>query len=299
MKFIIYVVFTGVIVSSCGTQRKMEATREALSVIKEGQERENLKLGAVGGIAGTKMQEGRIDKNINSLIMAKLKKYKESADSVSKDAAAIETLLSDKKEFRKKYKTFVLPNLELLQKNNEQYADRLTLYLMVEDGLNIANYQLFDLAAFFGPGKYVIPDDKTELALVSFAPIVDSLILFSNKYNTIPRTATLIVLGFADGTGFSDDGPLFDTLTALIGKKDAGKEELNQKLSELRAKELSKQLTKVFFQKASSFINFDKIHIDYINQGKGEEYPLPYIKDYTTDDSRRRIVLCYWAVLPD
>ena len=299
MRYLIYLALTGIILSSCGTQRKMEAAREALAAIKEGQEKENAKLAAVASNAVAKLSEGKIDNNISSLITTRLKKYQNNIDSAQNDLAAIETLLADKAEFKKKYKSFILPYLDSLKNNNAQFAGRLTIYLMVEDALNIANFQLFDLAAFFGPGKYSIPDDKTELALVSFAPIVDSLILFSNKYNTIPRTATLIILGFADGTGFSNEGPLFDTLSTMIGKKEVTKEELNQKLSELRSLELSKQLTKVFLQKAASFINFDKIHIDYINQGKGEEYPLPYIKDYMVDDARRRIVLCYWAVLPD
>lgn len=170
---------------------------------------------------------------------------------------------------------------------------------MIQEGLNIADYHLFDLAAFFGPGKYIIPDDKTDLALASFAPIIDSVVVFSNKYNTIPKTATLVILGFADGAGFATEGPLYDTLTALIGKTVLSKEELNQKLSELRAQELIKQLTKVFLQKAPLFKDIDKTKIEYIGQGKGETYPLPTIKNYEVDDARRRIVLCYWSVLPD
>ncbi len=97
--------------------------------------------------------------------------------------------------------------LDSLKQNNVQFADRLKIYLMIEDGLNIADFELFDLAAFFGPGIFIIPDEKTELAHTFFSPIVDSLKLFSNKYAEIPRTATLLILGFADGTGFSE-GPL-------------------------------------------------------------------------------------------
>ncbi len=92
---------------------------------------------------------------------------------------------------------------------------------------------------------------------------------------------------------------MFDTLTAKIGRTDVTKEELNKKLSELRAEELIKQLAKVFIQKAPSFVNFEKLNIEYIHNGKGEAYPLPTIKDYQVDDPRRRIVLCYWVVLPD
>ena len=83
------------------------------------------------------------------------------------------------------------------------------------------------------------------------------------------------------------------------GKTEAGKEDLNKELSELRAMELIKQLTSMFKQKVSEIKNIDQLSVEYIGQGRGEEYPIPTIKDYKDDDDRRRIVLCYWAVLPN
>jgi outer membrane protein OmpA-like peptidoglycan-associated protein len=165
--------------------------------------------------------------------------------------------------------------------------------------LNLADFSLFSLAAFFGPGKYIIPEDKDQLAVQSFSPIIDSLINFSNRYSTVNRTATLVILGFADGAGFDTTSELYDTLITLAGKSEATKQELNQKLSELRAKELIKKLTTSFLQKAGSFQDPDKLKIEYLGQGKGEEFPLTSIKNYQDDDERRRIVLCYWVVLPD
>lgn len=206
--------------------------------------------------------------------------------------------MEDNRAFRKGYKSIVLPVLDSLKKDNAGADDRLTIYMMIEDGLSVADYHLFDLAAFFGPGKHIIPDDKIEFAQSSFAPIVDSLIIFSHKYSSKPRTASLLILGFADGTGFSE-GPLYDTLKTLIGKADVTKEELNQKLSELRAQELIKHLTEIYKKKKQDFPGSKEMRVEYIGQGKGESYPLPTIKDYMVDDSRRRIVLCYWVVLPD
>jgi outer membrane protein OmpA-like peptidoglycan-associated protein len=163
---------------------------------------------------------------------------------------------------------------------------------MIESALNIADFQRFDLAAFFGPGKYIIPEDKKDLARQSFSPIVDSMMKFANQYENVHKTATLVILGFADGTGFSAEGELLDTLTAEINKKDANKGDLNIALSQLRAKELVTQLKMIF-------INKTNLSVNYIPQGKGEAYPLSYISNYTIDDPRRRIVLCYWTVLPD
>jgi hypothetical protein len=132
----------------------------------------------------------------------------------------------------------------------------------------------------------------------SFAPIVDSINHFSGRYKSIPRKATLIILGFADGTGFSA-GPLVNLLSEKIGKTEPTKEELNQKLSELRAEELISLLSNQFAKKRNGLNEIDTFKVDYIRYGKGEVLPLPTIKDYRLDDERRRIVLCYWAVLPD
>jgi hypothetical protein len=299
MRQFINVLIVTVFISSCGIQKNMLETRQALDDIQQLQEKENLQLTAIAGTADARLNEGKIDANVKERVTAKLDRFLAMNDSAKKDAARIDTLLEDKKSFRKNYKTMVVPLLDSLKKNGSKYAERLTLYMMIQEGLNIADYHLFDLAAFFGSGKYIIPDDKTDLALASFAPIIDSVVVFSNKYDTIPKTATLIILGFADGAGFATEGPLYDTLITLIGKTQVTKEELNLKLSELRAQELIKQLTKVFLQKASLFRDIDKTKIEYIGQGKGEAYPLPTIKNYEVDDARRRIVLCYWSVLPD
>jgi hypothetical protein len=208
-------------------------------------------------------------------------------------------ILKDKKSTRKNYKSIVLPLLDSLQKQSDQYARRLSLYMMIKDGLNVADFKQFDLAAFFGPGKYQIPEDKVDIAAQSFSPLVDSLIFFSNKYNQYPRTATLIILGFADGTGITSGSDLYYTLLDALKKPQAEKEELNQKLSELRSSELIKQMTNLYLKKATGFTEVEKLTIEYVGQGKGEALPISSIKDYSVDDERRRIVLCYWVVLPD
>lgn len=298
MKHILILLTSAIFLSSCGTQRKIEKTRKVIAVFKGEQKKETDKIGSVKDFSVAKLDEGKIDKNIKYLIDNRLIKYKSRLDSSQKILNKIESLIENKKEFRKGYKEIVLPAIDSLKKDTSIAGVRLKIYMMIEDGLNIADYHLFDLAAFFGSGKYIIPEDKVDFAQASFAPIVDSLILFSNKYNDKPRTASLLILGFADGAGFSE-GPLYDTLKSMTGKESATKEELNQKLSELRARELIKHLEQIFKQKQQFFPDTKDFRIEYIGQGKGEEYPLPTIKDYMVEDPRRRIVLCYWIVLPD
>ena len=296
--FLFILLATGIILSSCGTQRKIEDTRKAIAVFKEEQKSETARISSVKDFSVVKLDEGKIDKNIKHLIDTRINRYTNKIDSSKKVLSTLESLIEDKKKFRKGYKEIVLPALDSLKKDTSTAGERLKIYMMIEDGLNVASYHLFDLAAFFGSGKYIIPEDKVDFAQASFAPIIDSLILFSNKYNDKSRTASLLILGFADGAGFSE-GPLYDTLKIMTGKESATKEELNQKLSELRARELIKHLEQIYIQKQQHFPMTKDFRIEYIGQGKGEEYPLPTIKDYMVEDARRRIVLCYWIVLPD
>ena len=147
MRYIIYFLISGVVFSSCGTQKKMLTTSEELAVIKKAQEKEAAQLDTVAKTIDKKLGEGKIDKNISFLIAKVLKKNQAKIDSARKGAALLDSLMANKIEFRKQYKSFILPYLDSLRKNNQLYAERLSLYRMVEEGLNVANYQLFDMAA--------------------------------------------------------------------------------------------------------------------------------------------------------
>lgn len=246
-----------------------------------------------------KYKEGKIDSVLGFRIKSKLKVFEDSFFYYRKMEDSLSALLQYKKEFRKRYRSWVLPAIDSLKRNYERYKDRLALYLLIEDGLSIANYHLYDMAAFFGPGKFTIPVEKEDSAMLAFSPLIDSLIAFSDKYKGRKRVASLVILGFADATGFSGKSPLADTLAILIGNGPVTRELLNKKLSELRAEEICRQLARLYYKKSSSVSNNSELRLEYNYQGKGESFPLPYIKDYTAGDPRRRIVLCYWTVLPE
>jgi hypothetical protein len=299
MKNILTLLTAAVLMYSCVGNKKIAAAKTKLAGIEAQMQKENGEIKDYSTQADVKLQVNKIDSNIRNRINKRLTKSAAQLDTAQLQANQVNEILKDKKATRKNYKSIVLPVLNSLQKQSDMYAQRLALYLMINDGLNVADFKQFDLAAFFGPGKYQIPEDKVDIAALSFEPLIDSLMLFSNKYSQHPRTATLVILGFADGTGITAGSELYYTLLDELKKPQAEKEELNQKISELRAKELIKQMTGLYLKKASGFKEADKLKIEYIGQGKGEAMPVSDIKDYTEDDERRRIVLCYWVVLPD
>jgi hypothetical protein len=284
--------------SSCCIQGKMDEARRVIKNAKDTLQVETQNLSKTNELSKNKIADGKIDSTILVLISKRLSRFQSGMDTASINISSIESLLVDVKAFRKKYKTIIAPTLELLKKSTAAYQQKSALYEMIGDGLNIADYKLFDLAAFFGPGKYSVPDEKKESASASFSPIVDSIIQFSNKYKNIPRTGSLIILGFADGTGFSE-GPLYTLLAEKIGITNPSKEQLNQKLSELRAEELISLLSDQIKKKTLQIQSSQTLKVDYLQQGKGENLPLPTVKNYQVNDERRRIVLCYWTILPD
>ena len=299
MKNVLLFITAAVLLHSCVGNKKIAAAKNKLKGIEEQMQKENAEIRSISTNADVKLQANKIDSNILRLIDKRISKSNAQLDASRLQANQLNEILKDNKNTRKNYKSIVLPLLDSLQKQSDHYAKRLALYLMIKEGLNVADFKQFELAAFFGPGKYLIPEDKVDIAALSFSPVVDSLILFSNKYSQYPRTATLIILGFADGTGITPGGELYYTLLDELRKPQAEKEELNQKISELRAKELIKQMTGLYLKKATGFNEVEKLKIEYIGQGKGEALPVSSIKDYAVDDERRRIVLCYWVVLPD
>lgn len=288
-----------IFLTSCIGNRKIAAAKNKLKGIEEQMQTEKAGIKAINSMADVKLQSNKIDSNIMHRIDGRLAKSGALLNAAQVQTNQLNEILKDKKSTRQNYKSIVLPVLDSLQKQSDLYAERLSLYLMIKEGLSVADFKLFDLAAFFGPGKYLIPEDKVDIAALSFSPLIDSLMQFSNKYSHNPRTATLIILGFADGAGISAGSELYYTLLDELRKPLASKEELNEKLSELRAKELIKQLTNLYLKKAPEFKEPERLKIEYVGQGKGEKLPITSIKDYQVDDERRRIVLCYWVVLPD
>lgn len=299
MKTLFYPVLLLFLFTSCCIENKMNETAARINEIKKGQAAESIQVSSISKQGFKKLDEIKIDSFINARMQTRLQKAKNGLDSINTILIAIEEKLKSKKAFRQAYKKEILPALTRLENYRGDYSIRQKVYVMLEDGLDIANYTLFDLAAFFGPGKYKIPEQSVEVAAKSFSPLVESVIKFSNKYRELPRKATLVILGFADGTGFSPESQLYKTLADLIGKAEVTNPELNQKLSELRATELVNMLTRQFILKESSLEGKEGFKVEYLQMGKGEQLPIPGINDYRVDDERRRIVLCYWAVIPD
>lgn len=283
--------------SSCGNVQKIVKTKDKLTELRGLIAEEDRQLKKIDEQAQGKRQVNKIDSVISMRYDFTVRKINSGVKEAAGLLHLLDSLVEDPVLFRQSYHNLVQPALARLDSFKRSRTNRLEIYLMMEDGINIANYSLFDLAAFFGSGKYTIPTTQEQATMQAFAPLVDSVLQFSLKYRRMPRKATLVVLGFADGEGFEPGSPLYNELAKQVEHGKITKQDLNQQLSALRAAALVQQL-KVMFSKKTGSKKYKNLQLEFIGLGKGERFPFDTIRDYRENDERRRIVLCYWVVLP-
>lgn len=296
-KFLIPLSLIILSLASCRAAKKAQFLA-VLNTATEQQKAEQEKIEKIDLKKTAKIEEGNIDDSISYLIDRRLIKYQNRVDSVNREVLNLKAKIEDKKAFRKEFKV-IQAQILLLDSFTKNPQLREYVFYMIDDGLNKTKRTLFELAAFFGPGGYIIPDDKKELAKQYFSPVIDSLMKFSNEYSKIERIATIVLNGYADGTGIGEGSNLYNMLVERMGKTAPTKEELNEALSELRAENLRTFLNGMIEERAASFVNYKTLTFENIKRGMGEQFPNPKITDYLVDDERRRIVLCYWSVLPN
>jgi hypothetical protein len=247
-----------------------------------------------------KLGNDNIPDTIKFEINKRLDSYTKKNDSVADYILFIKERLASSRSFRRAYIDSIQPKIAYLEQHDKNSGLQIYKLNMIDESLDWAKQNKFELAAFFGPGKYIIPEDKYPQAIALFTPVIDSLILFSNKHASVKRTAYIVTLGFADAAGFNTESDTYKALIDSLKNPSPEKAILNRLLSHWRADEIGNLLDhSLLQQKAVQFKNIETAIFKIFNDGKGEEYPSKKIKDYTPEDSRRRVVLIFWSVLPD
>jgi hypothetical protein len=277
--------------------------KKALTVILNNassqQEKDATKIGDLDKTKSSLLQFGTIDDSTATTIDSRLIKYQRRIDSITNEIKSLQTSIASPEEYSKN-STIIKSRVTLIDSVvNKNAVARQYTFSMIEAALKKSTKTLFSLAAFFGPGGYAIPEEKYKQARQYFSPVVDSLIKFSNQYATLPRTATILVNGYADGTEIPKTSKLYPILTKYLETENPTKEALNSALSALRAQDLSALFTRIINERSAEFVALPKIIFENIEVGRGEQLPDATIKNYKEDDDRRRIVIVYWNVLPN
>ncbi len=245
-----------------------------------------------------KYKAGNIDSSINQKIESNLKEAKNNLANTNKIMDELSSSVKDRKTFRKHYKSIIKSKIVYLLNTNQNFEKRLLNYGIINEGINKSAGFQFDLATFFGPGEYLIPAGKMEQAKSAFVPIVDSIMVFGEKYPSTPKAVTIVLKGYADATGIAPGSTLYYKLSNTLKESNPSNSSLNLALSKLRTESISLVVNQILQSKQADFLKRRMVNIELIQEGRGEERPNPSIKDYTDNDARRRIVLFFWNILP-
>ena len=189
--------------------------------------------------------------------------------------------------------------LQFAERTNVIIQSALTDLKSLNDLYDISTFSSFETATFFPAGMFGIPPEKQEEAKKSIEPIVQRIIKFFGDHPRQRFVAVIVCYGFSDETPIAKESPLYSPLLAKMKTNNPTRQELNVKLSELRAKSIANLLVDLIKINEGLIPNPKLINYDIKWMGKGEELPYPdRVKDYKADDKRRRMVSLIWNVLP-
>ncbi|MBO9618936.1 MAG: hypothetical protein J7539_07870 [Niabella sp.] len=284
---------------SCTVQKQLTAARNASATTKKIVQKESAALDTIQKTLQGKTENKAVDSVVTVEIQTILNKLNSRLNSAQQLALLLDAASVNKATLRRTMTAAtLLKKLIVLDSFNNARKQREEVYAMLKESVSTAKYRMYHLAAFFDPGVYRIPSAAIGTIAAQFAPVVDSIAYIANKYPRIPREARIVFVGYSDNTPLMESGALYKELTGILNNEKPTEQELNQLLSDLRAKEMVRNIKLVVKADASKFADFNSLTVGYMGYGRGEEFPSSTITDYKPRDERRRIVLSYWIVLP-
>lgn len=271
------------ILASCASSRVQnlaKATQEALELVKQEAQR------AIQ-LTAEKIRNYEVDSDIGKRVIENLQVVETKVDE---QLAKVEDV--NKSNNREAI-------LKFAEQTNVIIQSALTDLKSLNDLYEVSTFSQFETATFFPTGGYNIPAEKMEEARISMEPIVQRIIKFIGDHPKQRFVAVIVCSGFSDESPVGKESPLYKTLLEKMGKPNPTRQELNTKLSELRAKSIAKLLVDLIKINEGAIPNPRLINYDIKWLGRGEALPYPdKIKDYKPVDKRRRMVSLIWNVLP-
>ena len=272
-----------ILMMSCASSRVVsltKATQEALELVKAEAQR------AIR-LTAEKVKNYEVDPDIGKEIINNLQSTEKKVDEQLVMVSRVEAT-NNREEI-----------LKFAEKTNVIIQSALTDLKSLNDLYDVATFSQFETATFFPTGGYTIPSEKMDEAKVSLEPIVQRIIKFIGDHPKQRFVAVIVCSGFSDESPVGKESPLYKSLIEKMPKPNPTRSEMNNKLSELRAKSIAKLLVDIIKVNEGLIPNPALINYDIKWLGKGEAYPYPdKIKDYKPVDKRRRMVSLIWNVLP-
>nr|MBP6315213.1 hypothetical protein [Chitinophagaceae bacterium] len=165
-----------------------------------------------------------------------------------------------------------------------------------ESRIDLRYFESYKSISLFPKGQFKIDENIKPIALKTFYPLVDSILRRAEPQNYKSLVVQILIYGYTDAVPIAENSPLRQTLAPYMKKIPMTSENINVHLSYLRAKEIGKIIDEIIEQRKPMFDPFDKVYIQIVHEGKGQELP-DRKKKYRIDDERRRVVKIYWKIL--
>ncbi|WP_346236349.1 hypothetical protein ABDK00_015895 [Niabella insulamsoli] len=300
MKNCMLVLIIGIFICSCANQKRIAHAKSSVESSKKIISESATTLEAIGEKIEQKKQGESVDSSIHNKFEDVLNALKKNLEEAGKSVKAVEFFLEKRSNFNKsKYNEALKSHLQQLDSFKLSEARRDRIYELLSEAVKAKSFEKYGLGAFFDPGVYEISPSASKLVARSFAPAIDSMAALSNRFADVKRGVQLVIVGYADASPIGRGTALYAKLKNYLKLENPGKEKLNMALSDLRAASLLSNLENIMKTYASKFANYDQLTIGSVSYGRGEAVPFKNITDYSDNDERRRVVVFYWAILPD
>jgi hypothetical protein len=160
-------------------------------------------------------------------------------------------------------------------------------------GINVIDYNKFNKASFYSDGVFTMSEDKKEIAIELFRPILDSI--FKQEGIATTLHAEIIVFGYTDETEVDMNSTSFIEIANKLQKPDMTVFEYNNAISFLRAKDVGDIISTLLTINSDKLNSYQEALVDVVMEGRGIEYP-DYTRSYELEDDKRKIVKVYWRI---
>ncbi len=233
-------------------------------------------------------------RDLNKDKMEKGTQSQEIGESIDSTYVKMQTEINDLKEKVRKNPTD-LAQLKKLKKKSESYQTTIETFLKL---YKIETFRSFEASRFFKSGEYNINSEDAAIILNDLNPLIDKIIHIIEEDKAVNIEVIIGVYGYTDEQEVGINGPLYKTLANALNKPKPTQEELNQKLSEFRAKSLSDLIQQSVEKRKTEEAN--KNHIFYNINWLGRGFTKLPFKGMSAKkvDEKRRVVTVIWGVKP-
>lgn len=277
--------------SSCAVMKARKELKEQLRNDMSEQQSTIKRIEKLDSARLAKFENGELDDKSNQQI----RWYNDSVKNV-----AMKHFIEDRIILSKRIKHKALDSLVLrIIKIKEQAKGNLDNLSFIDNLLSTNTFTRLNTASVFGPGQFIIDLAENPAGADPLKLAVADMLSFVSKFPNRKLNATFVVLGYADAQQIAQGSSLDSLLRESLGKFGTWvNADLNKELSRLRAGSVT-SVIKIFLGEQMKSKQMGELKVDYLPQGRGEQFPNAKIKDYKENDERRRVVLVYWSVFPE